>query len=80
MAKKTVENRVTTGGTPEKFPKEVLTLCKKEGIKPADVVEHRVGGREPRKTLTHGFYWVYPVSILLKDGRKITGEVVKFND
>ena len=63
----------------EELPFEVRKLCEKVGLKVDDVAEYRVGGREVHYDIAGPSYWVFPVSVLTKDGRKFAGEVVDLN-
>lgn len=61
-------------------PKEVVTLCKSAGLKVSEVAEYRVAGRELRHPKVGPAFWVVPVSVLDKQGRKYTADVIRFNE
>lgn len=61
------------------LPKDVYLACRKEGITPADVAEWKVGPRVPLKDLKGRSYWVKPVEVLTRAGKRYVFEVVDLN-
>lgn len=61
------------------LPKDVFFVCQKEGISSADVVEWKVGARIPHKDLKGRVYWVKPVLVVTRSGKRYVFQVADLN-
>ncbi len=62
-----------------RLPREVWELCRQMNVRPEDIVDYRLGIRQPRRMLNGSAFWVRPVMALTRSGVKYSCEVLDLN-